>query len=90
VIEEEGETLYYMAQRGEVQVQGGAQSQGQLAEGVSSTILVECKGDRRLRMAIWFGPDPDPEAPGEKLDLTGTPGDPEAIRAFMAHFDTCD
>ena len=51
--------------------------------------LIECEGDSRLRIGIWFVPDPDPDAAPEELELTGTPGDPDAMADFYSHFDLC-
>jgi hypothetical protein len=78
-----GETLLYVAQRGEFQSDQVRQ------EGLQSVMLLDCPGDQKTRMAIWFGPDP---APGKKLgpaDLVGTPGDEDALKDFMSNFRPC-
>src|SRR5262245_3003057 len=77
VIEQRGHRLLYFAQRGNISAGGHA------GEGLSSQILVQCGTDTRMRMGIWFGPDP-----GSK-DLTGTPADEAAIGEFMSHFRPC-
>jgi hypothetical protein len=82
-LELNGETLLYVAQRGEFQSQQVNQ------QGLQSVMLLECPGDSKTRMAIWFGPDP---APGKKLgpaDLTGTPADEGALKDFMSNFKPC-
>lgn len=58
-------------------------------EGIATMLLFDCPGDGRLRLGLWFGPDPSPELPAAETDLSGTPGDPEAIRAFLAPLDVC-
>jgi hypothetical protein len=61
----------------------------QRKQGLNAMVLIECPDDERLRFGIWFGPDPDPEAPAGSSALIGTPADPAAIQAFMSHFDVC-
>jgi hypothetical protein len=75
----------YIAQRGSI-AWGGRGSRG---EGLTSTILVECAGDSRMRLAMWFGPDPQPEADPGAADLSGSVADPEALAAFLGHFRFC-
>lgn len=77
------ERLLYLAQRGEVRVQGGE------AKGVTSLMLIDCSGDTKQRMGIWFGPDPSPDTPASDMDFSGTPADENAIRDFMSHFHLC-
>jgi len=78
------ERARYVAQRGSI---GGHGGDG--AEGLTSTVLVECAGDARIRLAIWFGPDPDPEAAPEALAVGGTVGDPELLAGFLGQFRFC-
>ena len=77
------EHLLYLAQRGELNVQGGR------AKGVTSLMLIECPGDKKQRMGIWFGPDPSPDTPANETDFSGTPADESALRDFMSHFHIC-
>jgi hypothetical protein len=42
-----------------------------------------------MRFAMWFGPDPNPDAPSNEVDLTGTVGDPERVLSFIDHFTFC-
>ena len=76
-------TLMYVAQRGSVSTQGFK------GEGVTSVTLIDCPDDKRLRMAIWFGPDPDPGLTADEADLTGTPADEAALVEFMGGFRFC-
>lgn len=80
---EAGADLMYITQRARVGMRGYR------ARGISALVLVDCPDDARRRIAIWFGPDPDPESDPAALDLSGTPGDPEAIRAFLRGFRLC-
>ena len=50
---------------------------------------VDCPGDKRARLGVWFAPDPAPDQPNAEVDLTGTIGDPAVIREFVEHFDLC-
>jgi hypothetical protein len=77
------ERLLYLAQRGELNVHGGQR------QGLTSLILIECPGDRRQRMGIWFGPDPSPDTPVAEADFSGTPADESTLREFMSHFHVC-
>jgi len=83
VIGAQGQTLLYLAQRGELEL---SEHRGR---GLNAMILVDCPQDRKLRLGIWFAPDPAPEAEAGSAQLAGTPADPEAIRAFMARFRLC-
>lgn len=77
--------LLYLNQRGEMESQHHKNG----GPGLNSLVLFECPGQTNLRMGMWMAPDPSPQAPLEKLDLKGTPGDPEAVKAFMSHFNPC-
>jgi hypothetical protein len=80
VIENADNTLRYLVQRGSIGMQGTT------VDGLTSLMMVECPEDTKTRMAIWFESD---SARGETEDLTGSPGDPEAMRAFMSRFSLC-
>lgn len=75
--------IMFMSQRADLSMRGYS------GRGLSSLILVDCAADERRRMGFWFVPDPDPDAPVEELDLTGTPADEGALAAFLAHFRFC-
>ncbi len=68
--------------------------------GLATMMLVDCPADDRVRVALWFTRDPHPDQPvgasGEAgsdraglADLTGTPGDPAALTAFLDRFRLC-
>ena len=80
--------LLYLSQRGDLEMSSAR------TQGISTVMLLDCPGDSRQRFAIWFGPDPaagkggaSPESAA--VDLTGTPADESALRAFMDHFRVC-
>ena len=77
VIDQGGYKILYLAQRGDVSMHGKRR------EGLTTTLLVQCPGDSRMRMGIWLGPDPGGD------QLAGTPADEAAITAFMGHFKPC-
>lgn len=59
------------------------------ADSLMTFFSVDCPGDNRARMGVWFAPDPDPDRSNEEVDLAGTIGDPEVIREFVGHFELC-
>jgi hypothetical protein len=77
-----GAQVVYRASRGDLQMSGRRH------RGINSILMIECP-DRHLRVGIWLGPDPDPGQPTAALDKSGTPADPQAITAFLAHFNLC-
>jgi hypothetical protein len=56
---------------------------------ITATVLVACQQDRKLRLGIWFTPDPAPERAVAELDVTGTAADEAALKAFLDHFQLC-
>jgi hypothetical protein len=84
-LEEDSRTMHWVTYRGEI----AARNQGDLEDGISAMVMFDCPGSDRVRMGIWFGPDPDPDAPVAETDFTGTVADPDEIQRFMAHFDVC-
>ncbi len=57
---------------------------------ISTDMKIECLSDPYVRKAVWF--TAGPKDPGGEIDpaiLAGTAGDPEAIKAFLDHFDLC-
>lgn len=83
VVETNGYRVMYLAQRGEIQVIEDR------IRGVNSLLLVDCRQDGRRRAGIWFGPDPDPQAPVATASFEGTPADEKALTAFLGHFHLC-
>ena len=82
-----GRTLRWVAYRGEIAA--GSGNGAQLGEGLSSMILMGCPDDDRMRLGIWFGPDPDPDTPVDEADFRGTVVDEAEIRGFMEPLDVC-
>lgn len=80
-----GQKIAFSALRGEVDVNK------QRKDGITTMMLIDCTEakDRRVRFGLWFGPDPAPGEPADKLNLAGTNADPEAIKAFASHFRFC-
>jgi hypothetical protein len=84
-VEASGNKIIYTASRGQVT------HEGRTTNGITTMMLVGCPHrDRRIRVGIWFGPDPDPNKPKDELNLTGTNADPEEIRKFAEHFRFCE
>ncbi len=78
-----GYSLLYLAQRGRLETRGADH------DGIQTLMLFACPQDQRMRIAFWFGPDPDPKAPVAAARLAGTPADEGAIRDFVGHFAPC-
>jgi hypothetical protein len=83
VVQTSGHPVLYLAQRGELEMDDDHR------RGVNSLLLVDCPQDDRMRMGIWFGPDPDPGTPAATANLQGSPADEKALTAFLAHFHLC-
>jgi hypothetical protein len=77
-----GAHVVYRASRGDVHMNGRTH------RGITSILMIECP-DRRIRVGVWLGPDPAPGEPTAALEKTGTPADPQAIAAFVNHFNLC-
>ena len=84
-IEESDRTLRWAAYRGEID----NRRRSDFGEALNAMIMVECPGAERVRMGIWFGPDPDPDTPASEADFTGTVADEAEIQRFMSNFDVC-
>ena len=76
-------TVHYSANRGSLSAQGYPM------KGIVTFVYLECPGDKRLRMGIWFGPESAADKPGQPPDYAGTPADESEIRSFLSHFSPC-
>ena len=83
VVETNGYPVMYLAQRGDLQMNETR------SHGVQGLLLVDCPQDQRMRLGIWFAPDPNPQAPVATADFQGTPADVPALTTFLAHFHLC-
>ncbi len=73
-----GGHVLWLAERGTMKLGDTARPE------VLARLLVECPGDRRLRVAMWFEP-----VPAAGSSYAGTPADPAAIGRFLNHFQLC-
>jgi len=78
-----GQDTLYLAQRGNIAMNESR------SHGLTTMILIDCPQDTRQRLGIWFGPDPAPDEPVEKVEWTGSVADEAAMRDFMGHFKLC-
>jgi len=88
-------SMRWVAQRGSVATGRGRSRE----DGLTTTVLIECPSDDRLRLGMWFGPGPPEslEATGEGargegaggLDFTGTVADEAALTDFLGYFRFC-
>ena len=78
-----GQKVLYTASRGEVT------ANEKRMDGITTMIMIDCPEDKRTRFGLWFGPDPAPTDPVDKLQIAGTNADPEEIRKFASHFRFC-
>ena len=83
VLNLKGQEMPYVVSRGRVQTDNGN------VDGLNAVVLIECDGKSRTSFALRYQEDPDPNAPAEELDLSGTPCSPENLAAFFDHFDFC-
>lgn len=81
-----GEALY-------VATSGSLETNHGRSEGITTISLIQCPGDKRLRVAVWEGPGPAPapeaEAGATASDLAGTPADVDTLQAFLGQFSFC-
>jgi hypothetical protein len=84
-VDANGQKILFSALRGEFK------HEGERKEGITTMMLIDCAQakDERIRFGLWFGPDPAPGEPADKLSLAGTNADPQAIRDFASHFRFC-
>lgn len=79
-LERDDATVRWLTQRGDVNAMGNASG-----DALSAMMLIECKGDQKPRIAIWF----ERETEGAGGDLTGTPADPEELERFANYLRPC-
>lgn len=85
-VEVNGLTIPYSANRGWFDFDGlGREGR----DGIVTLLEVNCPDAIRVRMGVWFGPDPHKDKPLAKSDYTGTNADPKEIAAFASHFRFC-
>jgi hypothetical protein len=82
----EGHTVRYSSQRGTFTF---SKSGGESVEGLSALVLFQCPGSPRMRLGVWFTPDPAPDTKAGAAQLEGTPADKEAVERFMSYFHPC-
>jgi hypothetical protein len=59
------------------------------SDGVGTFMLMECPGDEKMRLGIWFSSEA--ETGGDAAEaIAGTIADPQVIREFTGHFRPCD
>ena len=51
---------------------GSVQSEHGETEGLLSLMFIRCSDDKRMRLAIWIGPDPHPELSVGEADFSGS------------------
>lgn len=76
-----GEGLY-VAARGSLETNHGR------SEGITTVTLIQCPGDKRLRVAVWEAPGPA-AGPEEPETFAGTPADQGTLREFLGQFAFC-
>lgn len=78
------EQVLYAVQRGEVGFKDD------VVPGIVALQMIDCPDDERMRFGIWLARDDDPDAPLGDRDLSGTPADEDAIRAFLEPLKLCE
>jgi hypothetical protein len=82
--EQEHQSIRWAAYRGDME------NAHHRNEAIVSLMAVGCPhSDKRIRMGIWFVPDPNPEAEASALDLRGTAADEDAMNELVGHFRLC-
>ena len=79
-LEREDATVRWITQRGDVNAMGNASG-----DALSAMMLIECKGDSKPRIAIWF----ETEIEAEAGELAGTPADPQELERFANYLRPC-
>lgn len=78
-----GAKVLYAASRGTISSDNAENKQG-----IVTMVMPDCGGGR-LRMGLWFGPDPAPDTPVQEADYAGSAADPAKITEFLNYFRLC-
>lgn len=83
-----GAEVEFLAERGRLELTGTAR------DAILTRLLIDCPGDERLRVALWFETAPAGASAGGAggagaAGLAGTPADRQAIARFLDHFRLC-
>ena len=76
--------MRWITQRGDVNAMGNASG-----EALSAMMLIECNGDSKPRIAIWFETEAGVSGESETGDLAGTPADPQELERFANFLRPC-
>lgn len=79
-LERDDATVRWITQRGDVNAMGNASG-----DALSAMMLIECNGDQKPRVAIWF----ENEDEAREGDLSGTPADPVELERFSSYLRPC-
>lgn len=82
-VQASGTKVLYAASRGSISGKGSDNTRG-----VVTMVMPDC-GAGRLRMGLWFGPDPAPDQPIQEADYAGSAADPAKIAEFLSYFQLC-
>jgi hypothetical protein len=85
-VEDPEQPFLWVASRGDVTMEG---HQGAYPAIITMT-LIECTADDRMRMGIWFVPDPQSGVALAEADYAGTAADGAVIDDFLGHFSLCE
>ncbi len=78
-----GGKALWVTHRGEVDVLQDSR------DGLNTVVMFRCAEKGGRRTAIWWGPDPQPEASADAIDLSGSVGDAARIAEFLAPMRLC-
>ncbi len=70
-------------------VRSGVDSEHATTDGISAILLIECPQEKRFRLGVRFGPDPNPGAPDSELELNRSVCDPANLESFLNYFRFC-
>ncbi|HEX6901580.1 MAG TPA: hypothetical protein VF789_17765 [Thermoanaerobaculia bacterium] len=82
-VQASGTKVLYAASRGSISGKGSDNKRG-----IVTMVMPDC-GAGRLRMGLWFGPDPAPDQPIQEASYAGSAADPAKIAEFLNYFQLC-